>query len=156
TPADNIGFGRPTASRAEVEASARAAGADAFIRALPDGYDTVIGERGVTLSGGQRQRLAIARAILRDAPLVILDEPTSGLDLPTERELLTAVGAVIAGKTTFLIAHRPSTLDLATRVVVVENGRIVEDGAPAELMRRRGAFAQLNLGPPAGQEQPRG
>jgi ABC-type multidrug transport system fused ATPase/permease subunit len=149
TPADNILFGRPAASRAEVEAAARAAGADAFIRALPEGYDTTIGERGVTLSGGQRQRLAIARAILRDAPIVILDEPTSGLDLPTERELMAALGAVIAGKTTFLIAHRPSTLELATRVVVIEGGRVVEDGPPAQLLRRRGPFAQLHLGPGA-------
>jgi ABC-type multidrug transport system fused ATPase/permease subunit len=143
--ADNIGFGRPGASRAEIEAAARAAGADRFIRGLTDGYDTVLGERGVTLSGGQRQRVALARAVLRDAPIVILDEPTSGLDVATERELLDALGSAIAGKTTFLIAHRLTTVELATRVLVLENGRIVEDGDPRELLRRGGAFTRLHM-----------
>jgi ABC-type multidrug transport system fused ATPase/permease subunit len=145
TIADNIGFGRPTAGRAEIEQAARAAGADSFVRALPDGYDSPIGERGVTLSGGQRQRLSIARAILRDAPIVILDEPTSGLDVPTERDLLAALATAVAGKTTFLIAHRLTTLQLATRVLVVEGGRIVEDGVPAVLLRRGGPFARLHV-----------
>jgi subfamily B ATP-binding cassette protein MsbA len=144
TVADNIAFGRPGAARAEIEAAARAAGADAFIRALPDGYDSLVGERGVTLSGGQRQRIALARAVLRDAPIVILDEPTSGLDVATERDLLAALETVIAGKTTFLIAHRLTTVELATRVLVLENGRIVEDGDPRELLRRGGSFARLH------------
>jgi subfamily B ATP-binding cassette protein MsbA len=143
--ADNVSFGRPGASLAEVQMAARAAGADAFIRALPDGYETLIGERGVMLSGGQRQRVALARAVLRDAPLIILDEPTSGLDVATERELLSALATAIAGKTTFLIAHRMTTVELATRVLVLEDGRIVEDGAPRELLRRDGPFARLHL-----------
>jgi ABC-type multidrug transport system fused ATPase/permease subunit len=145
TLADNVGFGRPGASRAEIAAAARAAGADAFIRALPDGYDSVIGERGVTLSGGQRQRVALARAVLRDAPIVVLDEPTSGLDVPTERDLLAALAGAIAGKTTFLVAHRLTTVELATRVLVLENGQIVEDGDPRELLRRGGSFARLHM-----------
>jgi ATP-binding cassette, subfamily B, bacterial len=145
TIADNIGFGRPEAPREEIELAARAAGADAFVRALPDGYDSPIGERGVTLSGGQRQRLAIARAILRDAPILILDEPTSGLDAVTERDLLSALATAVAGKTTFLIAHRMSTLQLATRVLVIEDGQVIEDGDPAVLLRRGGAFARLHL-----------
>jgi ATP-binding cassette, subfamily B, bacterial len=145
TVADNIGFGRPGASQADIERAAEVAGADEFIRDLPDGYASMIGERGVTLSGGQRQRLAIARAVLRDAPIVILDEPTSGLDVATERELLATLSRAIAGKTTFLVAHRLTTVELATRVLVLEAGRIVEDGPRAELLHRGGAFSQLHL-----------
>ena len=145
TVAENISFGRPNATRPEIERAARAAGADSFVRELPESYDSLIGERGATLSGGQRQRLAIARAVLRDAPIVILDEPTSGLDIPTERDLLAALATAIAGRTTFLIAHRLTTVQLATRVLVVEGGRVVEDGDPAALLRREGAFARLHL-----------
>jgi subfamily B ATP-binding cassette protein MsbA len=143
--ADNIGFGRPSATLAEIEQAASVAGADEFIRSLPDGYATLIGERGVNLSGGQRQRLAIARAILRDAPIVILDEPTSGLDVATERDLLATLATAIAGKTTFLVAHRLTTVQLATRVIVLDGGEIVEDGDPGQLMRRDGRFARLHL-----------
>jgi ABC-type multidrug transport system fused ATPase/permease subunit len=145
TIADNIGFGRPSASPSEIEEAARIAGADAFIRRLPDGYQSLIGERGVTLSGGQRQRVAMARAILRDAPIVILDEPTSGLDVATERDLLATLATAIAGKTTFLVAHRLTTVELATRVLVLESGRIIEDGDPDQLLRAGGPFSRLHL-----------
>jgi ATP-binding cassette, subfamily B, bacterial len=144
TVAENIELGRPGASRAAIEAAACDAGADAFIRCLPGGYDSPIGERGVRLSGGQRQRLAIARAILRDAPIVILDEPTSGLDVATERELLTALETAVAGKTTFLVAHRLTTVRLATRVIVIEDGAIVEDGEPQRLLSAGGPFSRLH------------
>jgi len=145
TIADNIGFGRPGAEQSEIEDAARIAGADGFIRGLPDGYQSLIGERGVTLSGGQRQRIAMARAILRDAPIVILDEPTSGLDVATERDLLATLATAIAGKTTFLVAHRLTTVELATRVLVLDGGRVVEDGPPDELIRGGGAFSRLHL-----------
>ena len=143
TIAENIRFGWPSATPRQVEDAARAAGADDFIRELPDGYDSAIGERGVTLSGGQRQRIAIARAILRDAPILILDEPTSALDLASERELLDVLERATAGKTVFIIAHRLTTVGLATRVVVIEAGRIVEDGDPDDLLRRSGPYARL-------------
>ncbi|MDU8943181.1 ABC transporter ATP-binding protein [Ovoidimarina sediminis] len=123
---DNIAYGRLDASDAEIAAAARAAEADTFIRALPQGYDTVLGERGETLSGGQRQRIAIARAILRDAPILILDEPLSGLDPVTGRSLLVGLRRAAAGRTTFLIAHDALTLSLATRVVRLEAGRFAD------------------------------
>jgi ATP-binding cassette subfamily B protein len=125
TVAENIAFGRPGASRAQIIAAAEAANADAFIRRLPRGYDTEIGERGVMLSGGERQRLAIARALLRDAPVLILDEPTSALDAATEDSLMEALERLMAGRTTLLIAHRLSTARRADRIVVLEGGRIV-------------------------------
>lgn len=146
TIADNIAFGRPGAAASEIEAAARAAGADEFIRRLPEGYDSQVGERGVTLSGGQRQRIAIARAILRDAPILILDEPTSALDVASERDLLDALGRAAMGKTVFIVAHRLTTIELATRIVVVEAGRIVEDGDPKELARRAGPYSRLHRG----------
>jgi ABC-type bacteriocin/lantibiotic exporter with double-glycine peptidase domain len=120
--AENIAYGRPGASRAAVEAAARAAEAHAFITALPAGYDTVLGAGGATLSGGERQRLAIARALLKDAPVLVLDEPTSALDPVTERAVLTALGRLTAGRTTLLIAHRRATVERADRVVVLAGG----------------------------------
>jgi ABC-type multidrug transport system fused ATPase/permease subunit len=126
-----------------VEAAARAAEAHAFIAALPAGYDTVLGAGGATLSGGERQRLAIARALLKDAPVLVLDEPTSALDPVTERAVLTALGRLTAGRTTLLIAHRRATVERADRVVVLAGGRVVEAGAPAVLRARGGAYARL-------------
>src|SRR5262249_43072408 len=123
--ADNLSYGRPSASREEIIAAAEAANADAFIRRLPDGYDTVIGERGATLSGGEKQRLAIARALLKDAPILILDEPTSALDARTEMLLLEALERLMQGRTTFIIAHRLSTIRNADRIVVLEAGQVV-------------------------------
>jgi ATP-binding cassette subfamily B protein/subfamily B ATP-binding cassette protein MsbA len=133
TVAENIAYGRPEASREQIVAAAVAANADEFIDRLPEGYDTVIGERGATLSGGQRQRLAIARALLKDAPILILDEPTSALDAKTEALILEALERLMAGRTTFIIAHRLSTIRQADRIVVLKGGKIVEQGSQEEL-----------------------
>jgi ATP-binding cassette subfamily B protein/subfamily B ATP-binding cassette protein MsbA len=141
--ADNIAYGRPEASREEIVAAAEAAQADAFIRELPNGYETVIGERGATLSGGQRQRIAIARALLKDAPVLILDEPTSALDAQTESSLLGALDRLMEGRTTFVVAHRLSTIRRADRIVVVEGGCVVEEGSAEALMAAQGRYHQL-------------
>jgi len=140
---ENIAFGRPDAGDAEICRAARTANAEEFIVRLPDGYDTVVAERGSTLSGGQKQRIAIARAILRDAPILILDEPTSGLDAASEQTVLAALRVAAVGRTTLTIAHRLQTVRFADRIVVLERGRIVEAGGHAELRRRRGIYAAL-------------
>jgi ATP-binding cassette subfamily B protein/subfamily B ATP-binding cassette protein MsbA len=140
--AENIAFGRPEAGREEVVAAARVASAHAFIERLPSGYDTVLGERGVTLSGGERQRLAIARALLKNAPILILDEPTSSLDAQTEMELLDALERLMVGRTTLLIAHRLLTVRRANRIVVLQDGVIREEGTHAELLEHEGLYAQ--------------
>ncbi|MBM3878479.1 MAG: ABC transporter ATP-binding protein [Verrucomicrobia bacterium] len=140
--AENIAYGRPEATREEVVAVARAANADEFIRRLPEGYDTVLGERGATLSGGERQRIAIARAMLKDAAVLILDEPTSALDGWSEAPILEAVEVLRAGRTTLIIAHRHSTVRQADRVLVLEQGRVVEEGTPAQLLARGGTYAR--------------
>jgi ATP-binding cassette subfamily B protein/subfamily B ATP-binding cassette protein MsbA len=142
--AENIAYGRPGASRAEVEAAARAANAHEFVAALPDGYETVLGERGQTLSGGERQRIAIARALLKDAPLLILDEPTSALDAETEGSLLEALERLMAGRTTLIIAHRLSTIRRADQILVLREGEIVERGHHDELVGRGGHYARMH------------
>jgi ATP-binding cassette subfamily B protein/subfamily B ATP-binding cassette protein MsbA len=150
TVAENIGYGRPDATREEIIEAARAAQADEFIRRLPQGYDTVLGEEGASLSGGERQRLTIARALLKDAPVLILDEPTSALDARTEASLVEAIRRLLAGRTTFVIAHRLSTIRNADRIVVLENGRIVENGSHDELIAGGGLYHRLYLSQFAG------
>lgn len=140
---ENIAAGKPDASDAEVTLAARRAQADDFINQLPLGYETMLGERGVNLSGGQRQRISIARAFLKNAPVLILDEPTSALDATTERELLGALEELMAGRTTIIIAHRLSTIRRADRIGVFENGRMIEFGSHSELMNLHGAFHGL-------------
>ncbi len=143
TVAENIAYGRPDAPREAIAAAARAANAHAFIADLPEGYDTVVGERGVRLSGGQRQRIAIARAILKDPRVLILDEATSSLDTASEAAVREALERLMAGRTTILIAHRLTTVEGADRIVVLDRGRIAEQGTHAELLAREGLYHKL-------------
>ncbi|WP_306206853.1 ABC transporter ATP-binding protein [Actinoplanes sp. RD1] len=140
---DNIAYGRPSATRAEVEDAARAAGADGFVRELPDGYDTVVGERGYTLSGGQRQRIAIARALLVNPPILVLDDATSAIDVTVEQAIHESLRERMAGRTTLIVAHRLSTIGLAERVVLMEGGRIVADGTHAGLLASEPRYAKV-------------
>lgn len=144
TVAENIAYGRLDATREEIERAAVLANADAFIRRLPQGYDTLLGQRGATLSGGEQQRLSIARALLKDAPILILDEPTSALDTGTERLLIEALERLMEGRTTFVIAHRLSTIRRATRIVVLEQGRVAEQGTHDELRTSGGLYERLH------------
>jgi ATP-binding cassette subfamily B protein/subfamily B ATP-binding cassette protein MsbA len=144
TVAENIAYGRPGATRQEIVEAAVSANADEFIRRLPKGYDTAIAERGATLSGGQKQRIAIARALLKRAPILILDEPTSALDAETEASLLKALERLKEGKTTFTIAHRLSTIRNADRIVLLDEGQVVEIGSSKELLATNGHYYRLH------------
>jgi len=146
TIAENISYARPDATRDEVERAARLAQAAEFIEALPDGYETVVGERGLTLSGGQRQRVAIARALLADPRILILDDATSSLDATTEQQIRSGLAEVMAGRTTFVIGHRLSTVSLADEVVLMDQGRIRDRGTIAELTERSPLFRELTGG----------
>ena len=141
---DNIAFGHPGATEEQILAAAETARATEFIRRLPEGFDTIVSERGTTLSGGQKQRIAIARAILRDSPILILDEPTTGLDVASERAVLEALEQAAKGRTTLIIAHRLISVRLADRIVVLDRGSIVEEGTHAELLARNGRYAHLH------------
>jgi ATP-binding cassette subfamily B protein len=139
----NIAYARADATREEVVRAAEAAQADGFIDALPDGFDTLIGERGLTLSGGQRQRIAIARALLADPRILVLDDATSAVDATTEHHIQAAMRAVMAGRTTFVIAHRLSTIALADEIVVLEDGRLVAHGSHEELLELSPLYAEI-------------
>ncbi|MBL7499037.1 ABC transporter ATP-binding protein [Frankia sp. CN7] len=143
TVAENVAMARPGASRADVETAARVAGAHEFIAALPDGYDSPVGERGLRLSGGQRQRLAIARAVLADAPILVLDEATASVDAAAEASIQSALDQLTAQRTTLIIAHRLSTVRNADQIVVLDDGRVVETGRHDELVTHAGAYARL-------------
>jgi ATP-binding cassette subfamily B protein len=139
----NIKYGRPDATESEIEASAKLAQIDAFIRTLPEGYKTMVGERGLKLSGGEKQRVAIARTILKGPPILILDEATSALDSHTEKEIQDALDRVAKDRTTLVIAHRLSTIVHADTILVLDKGRLIESGTHAELMERGGLYASL-------------
>lgn len=139
----NIRMGKPDATDEEVIAAAKAANAHEFIEALPNKYDTLVGERGVKLSGGQQQRVALARVFLKNPPILILDEATSALDLESEHKIQEALEKLAADRTTFIVAHRLATITHADRIVVIENGEITEIGTHAELMEKRGSYYEL-------------
>lgn len=143
TIAENIAYGRPDATMDEIREAARQANALEFIEKLPQGFDTVTGERGVKLSGGQRQRVAIARAMLADAPILVLDEATSALDSESEALVQDALRKLMAGRTSIVVAHRLSTVASLDRIVVLSNGKIIEDGPHAELVQQSGEYASL-------------
>src|SRR5207249_5041437 len=140
----NIAYGKPEAAQSEIIRAAEMANAAEFIETLPNGYNTVVGERGMTLSGGKRQRIAIARAVIRNTPILILDEPTSGLDSASEQLVFEALDRLMEGKTVVVIAHRLSTVQKADVIFVVKDGQIVESGKHEELMKMNGVYAELH------------
>jgi len=145
TVMENIRLGKHGASDEEVRAAAAAANCDEFVDKLPQGYNTPIGENGARLSGGERQRISIARALLKDAPIVLLDEATASLDVENETKVQGALSRLLAGKTVLVIAHRMRTVEAADKIVVLDNGRVIEEGAPANLLARKdGAFARMH------------
>ena len=143
TVMENIRLGKRGATDEEVRVAAKAANCDEFIRRLPKGYDTPIGENGVKLSGGERQRISIARALLKDAPIVLLDEATASLDVENETKVQSALSRLLAGKTVLVIAHRMRTVAGADRIVVLENGRVAQQGSPAQLMAAGGLYRRM-------------
>ena len=143
TVMENIRLGKRGATDAEVLAAARAANCEEFVQRLPKGYDTPIGENGAKLSGGERQRISIARALLKDAPIVLLDEATASLDVENETKVQGALSRLLAGKTVLVIAHRMRTVAGADHIVVLDNGRVAEQGTPAELMARGGLYRRM-------------
>lgn len=143
TVMENIRLGKRGASDENVLAAAKAANCDEFVRKLPNGYDTPIGENGVKLSGGERQRISIARALLKDAPIVLLDEATASLDVENETKVQGALSRLLAGKTVLVIAHRMRTVAGADRIVVLENGRVAQQGSPAQLMAEGGLYRRM-------------
>jgi ABC-type multidrug transport system fused ATPase/permease subunit len=154
---DNIAYGRPEATRDAIEQAARLANAHDFILKLPKGYDTVVGERGATLSGGQRQRIGIARAIVRNAPILILDEPTAAFDTESEQSVMEALQRLMQGRTVITIAHRLSTIRDADRIVVLKDGVVAEQGKHDELVKLDGIYADLyrvQVAPPPAASSP--
>jgi ABC-type multidrug transport system fused ATPase/permease subunit len=143
TVRDNLLLAAPGADEETVSRAARSANAEAFIRALPQGFDTIVGERGLRLSGGERQRIAIARALLKDAPILVLDEATSNVDVAAEAEIQASLERLRRGRTTLVIAHRLSTVRDADRILVIDGGRIVEEGTHGQLLGRGGRYARL-------------
>ena len=144
--AENIAYGKPRASRSEIETAARAANADKFIEKLPDGYNTIVGEGGTRLSVGERQRLNLARAFLKDAPILLLDEPTSALDADSEALVVSSLFELMKGRTTVMVAHRLSTIGRVDKVIVLQEGRVIEEGSPAELKDRKGYYSRVVSG----------
>ena len=144
--AENIAYGKPRASRGEIEAAARAASADKFIEKFPNGYNTIVGEGATRLSVGERQRLNLARAFLKDAPILLLDEPTSALDSESEALVVSSLFNLMTGRTTLMVAHRLSTIAKVDKVLVLQEGRLIEEGAPSELKQRQGYYARVTAG----------